>query len=32
VVLNSDIGEFRAALRIGWSVDGAAYDSELGRV
>ena len=25
VVLNSDTGEFLAVLRIGWSVDGAAY-------
>ena len=32
VVLNSDTGEVLAALRIGWSVDGAAYDSELRRV
>ena len=32
VVLNSDTGEFLAALRIGWSVDGATYDSELRRV
>ena len=29
VVLNTDTGEFLAALPIGWGVDGAAYDPEL---
>ena len=32
VVLNSDTGEFLAAIPIGWGVDGAAYDPELRRV
>ena len=32
VVLNSDTGEFLAALPIGWGVDGVAYDAELRRV
>jgi len=32
VVLNTDTGEFLAALPIGWGVDGAAYDSELKRI